>query len=315
MTTIKGIDVSHWQGVINWDKVAKDGVKFVFIKATEGTSYSKLSYFKDNVPKALAAGLKVGAYHYAKFATVEEAKAEAAYFLGSIRSFGLNYPAVLDLEENKRSASKKILTDAAIAFLEAIEDAGHTAMLYTGKSFLEKHLDESRLKKYALWIARYNSTLGRSADIWQHSDTGKVNGISTKVDLNIAYRDFTYTVNPINPPDNPNTSKPTSTTTYTVKKNDTLSLIAKKYNTTVKALVSLNGIKNPDKINIGLKLKVNGSSSTATTNGTKKYHTVKSGDTVSALVKKYGSSTSQIKTWNSLKNIDKIYVDQNLRVK
>ncbi|MFJ7681169.1 glycoside hydrolase family 25 protein [Peribacillus butanolivorans] len=308
MTTIKGIDVSHWQGVINWNKVAKDGVKFVFIKATEGTSYSKLSYFKENAPKALAAGLKVGAYHYAKFATVAEAKAEAAYFIDSISSIGLSYPAVLDLEENKKKANKKTLTDASIAFLEAIEDAGHTAMLYTGKSFLENALDESRLKKYALWIARYKSTLGRSTDIWQHSDSGKINGISTKVDLNVAYRDFTDTENTVSPP---NTSS-TSTTTYTVKKGDTLSLIAKKYKTTVKALVSLNGIKDPGKINIGLKLKVTGSVST---NSTKKYHTVKSGDTVSALVKKYGSSTAQIKNWNSLKNIDKIYVGQNLRVK
>ncbi|MCO0601010.1 hypothetical protein NGI46_27245 [Peribacillus butanolivorans] len=79
-----------------------------------------------------------------------------------------------------------------------MEDAGHTAMLYTGKSFLENALDESRLKKYTLWIARYNSTLGRSADIWQHSDSGKINGISTKVDLNVAYRDFTNTENIVN---------------------------------------------------------------------------------------------------------------------
>ncbi|MGE6379889.1 GH25 family lysozyme [Peribacillus muralis] len=310
MTTIKGIDVSHWNGVINWDKVAKDGVKFVFIKATEGTSYSKLSYFKDNAPKALEAGLKVGAYHYAKFATVAEAKAEAAYFLGSIRSFGLNYPAVLDLEENKKGANKKTLTDAAIVFLEAIENAGHTPMLYTFKSFLEQQLDEPRLKKYALWIARYNSTLGRSADIWQHSETGKVNGISTKVDLNLAYRDFTSTENIIKP-SNPSNN---TSTTYTVKKGDTLSFIAKKYNTTVKSLVSLNGIKDPDKIIIGQKLKVTGSAATSTID-TKKYHIVKGGDTVSALVKKYGSSASQIKTWNSLKNIDKIYVGQKLRVK
>ncbi|MFP3510996.1 LysM peptidoglycan-binding domain-containing protein [Peribacillus sp. SIMBA_075] len=176
-----------------------------------------------------------------------------------------------------------------------------------GKSFLENHLDESRLKKYALWIARYNSTLGRSADIWQHSDTGKVNGISTKVDLNLAYRDFTDTVNIVNP----NNPSENTSTTYIVKKNDSLSFIAKKYNTTVKSLVSLNGIKNPDKINIGMKLKVNGSVSI--TNSTKKYHTVKGGYTVSALVKKYGSSTS--KTWNSIKNIDKIYVGQKLRVK
>ncbi|MGE7762216.1 GH25 family lysozyme [Peribacillus sp. NPDC097895] len=256
MTRLKGIDVSHWQGKINWDKVAKAGVQFVFIKATEGTSYSKLSYFQENAPKALQAGLKVGAYHYAKFATVEEAKAEAAYFLESIRFVALNYPIVLDLEENKKEAKKKTLTDAAIAFLEAIEEAGHTAMLYTGKSFLENTLDESRLSKYALWIARYNSTLGRHTDIWQHSDSGQVSGISTKVDLNVAYRDFTKTVNTFRTANSSCTLKSPSAN-YTVKKGDTLSLIAKKHKTTVKSLVSLNGIKDQDKIYIGQKLLVN----------------------------------------------------------
>ncbi|WP_349729959.1 GH25 family lysozyme [Peribacillus frigoritolerans] len=255
MEYIKGIDVSHWQGAISWGEVAKAGVKFVFIKATEGTSYSKLSYFKENAPQALAAGLKVGAYHYAKFATVAEAKAEAAYFLDSIRSFALNYPIVLDLEENKKKAKKKTLTDAAIAFLEAIEEAGYTAMLYTGKYFLENSLDETRFTNYALWIARYNSTLGRSADIWQHSDSGKISGISTKVDLNIAYRDFTNTINTIRT-HNTCAWKAETPTTYTVTKGDTLSFIAKKHNTTVKSLVSLNGIKDPDKIYIGQKLRL-----------------------------------------------------------
>ncbi|PEZ76321.1 GH25 family lysozyme [Bacillus sp. AFS017274] len=255
MEYIKGIDVSHWQGAIHWGEVAKADVKFVFIKATEGTSYSKLSYFKENAPQALAAGLKVGAYHYAKFATVAEAEAEAAYFLDSISSFALNYPVVLDLEENKKKAKKKTLTDAAIAFLEAIEEAGYTAMLYTGKYFLENSLDESRLTNYALWIARYNSTLGRSADIWQHSDSGKIRGISTKVDLNIAYRDFTNTINTFRT-HNTGALKTETTTIYTVTKGDTLSFIAKNHNTTIKSLVSLNGIKDPDKIYIGQRLRL-----------------------------------------------------------
>ncbi|MFE4142636.1 GH25 family lysozyme [Peribacillus sp. YIM B13472] len=255
MEYIKGIDVSHWQGAINWEEVAKAGVKFVFIKATEGTSYSKLSYFKENAPQALAAGLKVGAYHYAKFATVSEAKAEAAYFLDSISSFALNYPVVLDLEENKKKAKKKTLTDAALAFLEAIEEAGYTAVLYTGKYFLENTLDESRLTNYSLWIARYNSTLGRGADIWQHSDSGKIRGIRTKVDLNIAYRDFTNTKNTFRKHSS-HALKTKTTTAYTVSKGDTLSFIAKKHNTTVKSLVGLNGIKDPDKIYIGQKLRL-----------------------------------------------------------
>ncbi|MFD9625826.1 GH25 family lysozyme [Peribacillus muralis] len=255
MTQLKGIDVSHWQGAIHWRKVAKAGVEFVFIKATEGTSYSKLSYFKENAPKALEAGLKVGAYHYAKFATEAEARAEAAYFLDAISSFSLNYPLVLDLEENKKAARKQALTDSAIAFLEAVEEAGHTAMLYTGKSFLENALDESKLMKYPLWIARYNSKLGRSADIWQHSNSGEVDGIRTKVDLNIAYRDFSNTIRSFKTLDRINAcEEPPSI--YIVKGGDTLSSIAKKYKTTITSLVGLNGIKDANKIYIGQKLRV-----------------------------------------------------------
>ncbi|MFD2442573.1 GH25 family lysozyme [Bacillus sp. CGMCC 1.16607] len=193
MVEMKGIDVSHWNGEIDWVKVAADGVKFVFIKATEGTSYSRLSYFKENAPLAQAAGIKVGAYHYAQFSTVAQARVEAAYFLQSIKGITLDYPAVLDLEVNKGQASKATLTSAAIAFLDMIKNAGYTPMLYTGKSFLENQLDESMLEGYPLWVARYNNTLGRNADIWQHTDSGKVSGIKGNVDMNIAYREFSNT--------------------------------------------------------------------------------------------------------------------------
>ncbi|MDQ0199324.1 glycoside hydrolase family 25 protein [Neobacillus ginsengisoli] len=198
MTQLKGIDVSHWQGAIDWGKVKGDGVEFAFIKATQGTNYDEVSYFKENVPKALAAGIHVGAYHYGTFGTAAEAKAEAAYFLSVIKGFTLEYPLVLDLEENKKGMSNTQLTDAAIAFLKALENAGYFAMLYTGKTFLETQLDESRLTSYSKWIARYNNELGRSADMWQFTSSGKVNGISGNVDLNWAYRDFTAVIRGMN---------------------------------------------------------------------------------------------------------------------
>ena len=245
MTMFKGIDVSHWQGNVDWQKVSEDEIDFVFIKATEGTSYPRLTYFKENAPKALAAGLRVGAYHYAKFSAVAEAEKEAAYFISSIKGHQLNYPAVLDLEENKGEASKTALTKAAVIFLDSIKEAGYTPMLYTSKSFLDNSLDESKLDGYPLWIARYSSLLGREADIWQHSDSGKVNGIEGKVDMNIAYRDF---------PSVKAAGK--SITSYMVREGDTISAIAQKYYTTVNRLVSLNHIKDPDKIFVGQKLRI-----------------------------------------------------------
>jgi GH25 family lysozyme M1 (1,4-beta-N-acetylmuramidase) len=189
MSQIKGIDVSHHNGNIDWKKVAAEGVKFAFIKASEGFTFVD-SKFRTNVEGANAAGIKTGAYHYAKFSTVAEALAEAKHFISVISSVNLTYPVVLDLEEDKKKAGKQVLTEAALAFINMVKATGRTVLLYSGKSFLESNLYESKLKDVHLWVARYNSTLGRSADIWQYSDKGIVPGILGHVDLNWAYRDF-----------------------------------------------------------------------------------------------------------------------------
>lgn len=193
---IKGIDVSHWQGNIDWKKVACDGVKFAFIKASEGSNYVDAK-FKTNVDGANASGIKTGAYHYAKFCNVDEAIKEANHFLSVISGQTLTYPLVLDLEEDKKKVGKKVLTDAALAFLKVITDTGRTVILYSGKSFLENNLDESKLKDVPLWVARYNSTLGRKADIWQYASDGIVSGINGKVDMNWAYREFSSLIEPV----------------------------------------------------------------------------------------------------------------------
>ncbi|EME75409.1 GH25 family lysozyme [Bacillus sonorensis] len=312
---IKGIDVSHWQGDINWKKVAADRIKFAFIKATEGTTL-KDNKFETNVSGANAAGIKTGAYHFARFGSKSEALEEAKFFLSAVKKVSLSYPLVLDLEVNQRNVSKAVLTDAAVAFLREIEKAGYFAMIYSGKSFLENCLDESKLKPFALWVARYSSKLGRDADIWQYSDCEKVAGISGNVDMNICYRDGlkakvsgktekTPNVKPVS------NKKPVKTeTVYTVKKGDTLSEIAQKYNMTVKALQSLNNIKDPNKIYVGQKLKIGGSSSNK-----KQYYTIKSGDTLSGISKKFNTSIKTLQAWNGIKNANKIYAGQKIRVK
>nr|WP_223837387.1 LysM domain-containing protein [Bacillus swezeyi] len=101
-----------------------------------------------------------------------------------------------------------------------------------------------------------------------------------------------------------------STTTYIVKKGDTLSGIAQKYNTTVKALQSLNGIKDANKIYVGQKLKVRGS-----VLNKKQYYTIKIGDTLSGISKKFNASIKTLQAWNSIKNANKIYAGQKIRVR
>ncbi|QHZ46391.1 glycoside hydrolase family 25 protein [Bacillus sp. NSP9.1] len=315
---IRGIDVSHWQGNINWKKVVADGIKFAFIKATEGTTL-KDEKFETNVSGSNAEGIKTGAYHFARFGSKSEALAEAEFFLSVVKKVNLSYPLVLDLEVNQRNVSKSVLTDAAVAFLREIEKSGYFAMIYSGKSFLENCLDESKLKPFALWVARYNDKLGRDADIWQYSSSGKVSGISGNVDMNVCYRDDlratasskTKKTTSSKPGSNKKSEK--STTTYTVKKGDTLSEIAQKYKTTVQALKSLNNIKDPNKIYVGQKLKISGSASK--TSNKKQYYTIKSGDTLSRISKRFNTSIKTLQAWNGIKNANKIYAGQKIRVK
>jgi lysozyme len=301
MTQIKGIDVSHWQGNIDWKKVADDGVKFAFIKATEGTSFID-NKFLANVNCANAAGIKTGAYHFARFGCVEEAKEEARHFLDIVSNITLTYPLALDLEVDQKKVGKTKLTDAALAFLEEVEKAGYTVVLYSGKSFLENNLEESRLKKYPLWIARYNCELGRDADIWQYTSEGKVNGIQGNVDMNWAYRDFTVEQKQVKAQPVP------KLTTCTIQKGDTFWGLEEKYGIPHGTLQKLNPNLDPKKLKVGQKIVVPAGFN-------QNYYIVKKGDTLSDIAKKYRTTVQKLVKLNNIKNPDLIYVGQKLRVK
>jgi len=321
---IKGFDASHYQGIIDFPKTKAAGYEFVFIKATQGTTYVDPqfeTYFKD----AQAAGLEVGAYHFGTFATVDQAKTEAAFFISHLQGKKLTYPAVLDMEQNKGGDNPQQLTDACIAFLEVLEAAGYFAMIYSGKSFFENQLQPDRLTPYADWIARYGSSvLGRTAGIWQFSDSGHIDGISGNVDLDVAYEDFAADIQGMSGP--PPQPKPVTVITppppppkpapapvyraYVVQPGDSLSAIAVKYNTSVSAIASLNNISNPNAIYAGQHLNIPNASGPAP-----EYHIVVRGDSVSGLAQKYGSTVAEIVKWNGLKSANVIYLNQKLRVK
>jgi lysozyme len=244
----KGIDISHFQGAIDWKKVKNDGVEFVMMKATQGTNYKYADYFRNQAPLALGNGLDVGAYHYGTFSTIPEAITEAKYFLSVVKDFKLTYPLVLDIEENKEKVSKTQLTSAAIAFMEVLENAKYFTMLYTGENFLTSSLDADKLKPYAKWIANYGKKLNVPADMWQYASDGKVDGISGDVDLNWSYQDFASIIANMNKP---------LIQSYTVRSGENLSKIAMRMNTTVQHLLLLNPqIKDKNIILPGQKIKV-----------------------------------------------------------
>jgi len=195
MDRVKGIDVSHYQGDVDFAKVKASGIGFVMLRAGygwENASVQTDAKFAQNYKNAKKAGLPCGAYHYSYAKNVAEAKLEADFFLKIIKGCQFGYPVAFDLEDNsQRNLSRETLTDIVIAFCDKLEKSGYYVCLYSNADWIKNHLDMERLKQYDLWFAHYSNTPGRDGiGMWQYSSGGKVNGIRTAVDLDFAYRDY-----------------------------------------------------------------------------------------------------------------------------
>jgi lysozyme len=305
---LKGIDVSKWQGNIDWIKVKNDGVVFAIIRATYGKE-SVDPCFKINIDEAKKAGVPVGAYHYCYAQTIDEARIEAEHFIKTVKDYSFDYPLVVDMEDKSlEGLDKNTLTAIANTFLYIVKAAGYDTMVYANKYWLENKLDTSKFRDHKIWIARYNNTLGYDGryDIWQYSSSGKVDGISGNVDMNYCYTDIVKA--------KPEKHEPVQDKTgdiYTVKAGDTLSGIAVKFNTTYHELAKINNIENPSKILPGQKIKIKGKVQTEA----RSYYTVKAGDTLSEIATKFNTPINDLVKKNKIKDSNKIYPGQKLLIK
>ena len=149
--------------------------------------------FEDNYRKAKAAGFDVGVYWYSYAMSVDEAREEAKACLSVIKGKQFEYPVYFDLEEQKQFSKGREFCDSIVdAFCSALEKNGYFAGLYISRSPLERFISESTAKKYALWVAEYNSKCRYKGDygMWQYSSKGKVNGISGNCDMNYCYKNY-----------------------------------------------------------------------------------------------------------------------------
>ena len=193
---IPGIDVSHWQGLIDWSEVRRSGVLFAFIKATEfpdkRTKIHVDVRLKENIEGANNNGILWGAYHF--FRTHIDPVIQAQVFCETVGKF-LSLPPVLDLEV--AGCKGKKLNQKVSAFLEETEKiSGRRPIIYTSGGFwrpmmmYEKRTDADWAKEYPLWLAQYTSTWPTPCypwagwDFWQYSDKGRLPGIKAAVDLN-----------------------------------------------------------------------------------------------------------------------------------
>lgn len=200
ITSHKGIDVSKYQGKIDWQAVKEDGVEYAFIRlGLRGYESGKIvidEYFKQNMRGANDAGVKAGVYFFTQAITVEEAQEEAAFVIKQLADYDVPYPVVFDVEMivggngRANNLSKEERTDICVAFCEAIKEAGYIPMIYGNVKCFTKMVDMTRLEAYEKWYAFYGDYMyfPYEVSMWQYTEKGSVKGIKGDVDLNISFK-------------------------------------------------------------------------------------------------------------------------------
>lgn len=364
--SMNGIDVSNWQKGINLATVPAD---FVIMKATQGTWYVSPDCDRQ-YQQAKAVGRCLGVYHYAEGGNV---KAEADFFIKNCKGYIGEAILVLDWESQDNSTFGKNDFNWCKSWCDYVASkTGVKPMVYIQQSAMNRI---KGIGDYGLWVAQYanmNPTGYQSAP-WnegayacamrQYSSCGRLSGYNGDLDLNKFYGDRVawnkyagkgnatvpedggsagvgksidqlaqeviagqwgngddrknrlsaagYDYNAVQNKVNQLLGLSGSVTTYTVKSGDTLSGIASKFGTTYQKIAADNGISNPNKIYAGQVLKIKGASS----GGGATYYKVKSGDTLSGIAAKYGTTYQKLAQMNGISNPDKIYAGQTIRVK
>lgn len=304
-----GVDVSQHQGTINWDLV-KGNIDFAILRLGwigNKNNHTLDTQFERNYSECKRLGIPVGVYVYCYSSSEETAKAGANWTVEKLKGKTLELPVYIDMEDNSiASRGKDVLTQIVFGFNQVIEKAGYWAGVYANRNWFDNYLYKDNIKKrFTTWIAHYGLSgtdkYKGEYDIWQNSSSGKVNGINGNVDTNYMHRDLlteikgntTTPVTPAKPTKSVNELvdeviagkwgvgeerkrllreagynyetiqgavnnklKADKTVTYTVKKGDTLTSIAKKYGTTYQKIAKDNNLGNPNKIYVGQKLKI-----------------------------------------------------------
>ena len=202
--TFTGIDVSVFQGDIDWEQVKNDGIDFVMIRAgfrgygPDGT-LNEDKNFRTNCENALKAGLNVGVYFFSQAVNEREAKEEARFVLNLVKDYPINYPIAYDWETidytdtaRTNGMTNEQITACANAFCSEIESAGYEPIIYFNRELGYFNYDLSLINNYHFWLAEYHETPSFYYDykIWQYTDEGSVDGIVGYVDLNISIVDY-----------------------------------------------------------------------------------------------------------------------------
>lgn len=329
----KLIDVSEFNGTIDWEAVKETDIEGVIIRCGYGNDVVSQddAKWKYNADECTRLGIPFGAYLYSYATTDAQSRSEAAHALRLIRDYRLSYPVYLDLEQ---AGTENHAVAGARIFGNLIENAGYFAGVYANEYWFTTVIGNA-LDQYTKWCAKYSTIRPNiECDIWQYSDTGRVSGINGNVDLNICYRDF-----PAEIAGREDTTGGASGTTLELvaetmrgeygngeerrralgaRYNEVQEIIDHIASASTETLVdeTLLGMYGNGEIReIVLGNRYNGVQNEINRRSGEQYYTVRAGDTLSEIAVRYGTTVGQLQRWNNIVNADLIYVGQRIRVK
>lgn len=310
-----GIDVSKYQGNIDFERVANDGIEVVYIRTGAAGDYED-PFFEQNYSRAKAAGLRIGFYHSVAARNVSEAHEQAEFFVNLIRGKEFECAPAMDLE-SRFGLSNAAVNDIAVEFLETVRSlTGKNTVIYTDASGARTVWNSRVAELAGLWVADYgpsepNADGGpwESWDGFQYTDTGRVDGIEGNVD-----RDrFTSNIFLENTSSVPGQKIPPVSNTkrivITVQRGDTLSKLAARYGTTVQTIARENNITNVNLIRVGEKLYINGDIDKVSGECADTY-TVQRGDTLGKIARRFGTTVQKLAAVNKIRNENLIFPGQ-----
>lgn len=218
-----GVDVSDWQGVIDWEKAKADGVEFAILRAGYGQTGVD-EYFERNAQECTRLGIPFGVYWFSYAYNITLAEREAERCIKMIEKYEIAYPVAWDYEYDSYNHTvknygfapgKTLISDMARAFLEKIKAAGYYPALYANPDYLTNHFDDDVAQRYDIWLAQWpavanpNNKPTRAGGLWQYSNQGHIDGIPERVDLDYAYYDYPALIGqPAEPEPEPEPEKP-----------------------------------------------------------------------------------------------------------
>lgn len=342
---VKGIDVSEFQGSINWDKVKADGIEFAILRVGFGMDVTSQDdkYIERNISECERIGMPFGVYLFSYANTVDKAKSEAEHTLRLIKNHKLALGVWYDIEDNNTSGSvsKETLTNIINTYCNTIKNAGYDVGIYASLNWLENKIEASVQEKWPVWVAQYYKECQYKKDyvVWQYASDGKVDGINGNCDMNYFYGELEESTTTDKKSvdelaqevldgkwgDGEDRKKRLEAAgyNYNAVQNRVNEMLAKpKKSVTEVAKDVINGkYDNGDERKKKLEAegydydevqaKVN---QLLGANVTKTY-TVKSGDTLSAIASKYKTTVAKLVKDNNIKNANLIYVGQKIVIK